>query len=175
MSKTIEEILSPPVSAKGANHTSPGQRPGTTRAHSFPALKGRPNVRVLGTCWHPSSWIAPSGLDLFFHANPRALPWADMVRPVGADIAMTKPLAEILAPKPEARPRLYAYSIDDQAHAGLLKVGQTTPLPSLSSPSEGEERVAAGWERHGRSSSCIYSLSSIRNGGEGRGEEVPFT
>src|SRR5438093_5649108 len=32
---------------------------------------------------------------------------------------------EILAPKPEARPRIYAYSIDDAAHNGLLKVGQT--------------------------------------------------
>src|SRR3954447_10631391 len=33
---------------------------------------------------------------------------------------------EILAPKPMARPRIYAYSIDDEAHEGLLKVGQTT-------------------------------------------------
>ena len=39
---------------------------------------------------------------------------------------MTKTIDEILAPKPEARPRIYAYSIDDEAHAGLLKVGQTT-------------------------------------------------
>ncbi len=39
---------------------------------------------------------------------------------------MSKNIEEILAPKPEARPRLYAYSIDDKAHAGLLKVGQTT-------------------------------------------------
>ena len=39
---------------------------------------------------------------------------------------MTKTIEEILAPKPEARPRIYAYSIDDKAHAGLLKVGQTT-------------------------------------------------
>src|SRR3954466_4961947 len=39
---------------------------------------------------------------------------------------MTKPIDEILAPKPEARPRIYAYSIADKAHAGLLKVGQTT-------------------------------------------------
>ncbi|MBW7886372.1 MAG: restriction endonuclease [Caldilineaceae bacterium] len=39
---------------------------------------------------------------------------------------MTKPIEEILAPKPEVRPRIYAYSIDDAAHAGLLKVGQTT-------------------------------------------------
>ena len=39
---------------------------------------------------------------------------------------MTKPIEEILAPKPEARPRIYAYSIDDKAHEGLLKVGQTT-------------------------------------------------
>ena len=39
---------------------------------------------------------------------------------------MSKSIEEILAPKPEARPRIYAYSIDDEAHAGLLKVGQTT-------------------------------------------------
>ena len=39
---------------------------------------------------------------------------------------MTKTVDEILAPKPEARPRIYAYAIDDAAHQGLLKVGQTT-------------------------------------------------
>ncbi|GAA0007268.1 hypothetical protein BRDID11002_72740 [Bradyrhizobium diazoefficiens] len=40
---------------------------------------------------------------------------------------MSKPTIEdILAPKPEARPRIYAYSIDDEAHRDLLKVGQTT-------------------------------------------------
>lgn len=39
---------------------------------------------------------------------------------------MSKTFEEILAPKPEARPRIYAYSIDDEAHRGLLKVGQTT-------------------------------------------------
>jgi len=40
---------------------------------------------------------------------------------------MNKPtIDQILAPKPDARPRIYAYSIDDKAHAGLLKVGQTT-------------------------------------------------
>src|SRR5581483_2964646 len=39
---------------------------------------------------------------------------------------MSKPIDEILTPKPEARPRIYAYSIDDQAHKGLLKIGQTT-------------------------------------------------
>jgi len=39
---------------------------------------------------------------------------------------MTKPIEEILAAKPEARPRIYAYSIADTAHKGLLKVGQTT-------------------------------------------------
>jgi hypothetical protein len=39
---------------------------------------------------------------------------------------MNKPIEEILAPKPEARPRIYAYSIADAAHKGLLKVGQTT-------------------------------------------------
>jgi hypothetical protein len=41
--------------------------------------------------------------------------------------AMNKPsVEEILAPKPVARPRIYAYTIADAAHQGLLKVGQTT-------------------------------------------------
>ena len=40
---------------------------------------------------------------------------------------MNRPtIEEILAPKPEVRPRIYAYAIDDAAHDGLLKVGQTT-------------------------------------------------
>ena len=39
---------------------------------------------------------------------------------------MSKTIEEILARKPEARPRIYAYSIADVAHKGLLKVGQTT-------------------------------------------------
>ncbi len=40
---------------------------------------------------------------------------------------MHKPsIDEILPPKPEVRPRIYAYTIADPAHHGLLKVGQTT-------------------------------------------------
>jgi hypothetical protein len=39
---------------------------------------------------------------------------------------VSKTVEEILTPKPEARPRIYAYSIADDAHKGLLKVGQTT-------------------------------------------------
>lgn len=39
---------------------------------------------------------------------------------------MTKSIDEILTPKPQARPRIYAYSIADTAHKGMLKVGQTT-------------------------------------------------
>ena len=39
---------------------------------------------------------------------------------------MVKAIEEILAHKPEARLRIYAYSIADTAHKGLLKVGQTT-------------------------------------------------
>lgn len=39
---------------------------------------------------------------------------------------MSKPIEEILAPKPAARPRIYAYSIADAEHKGQLKVGQTT-------------------------------------------------
>ena len=33
---------------------------------------------------------------------------------------------EILTPKPQARLRIYAYSIDAETHTGLLKIGQTT-------------------------------------------------
>jgi hypothetical protein len=40
---------------------------------------------------------------------------------------MNKPtIEEILTPKPKSWPRIYAYSIVDKAHEGLLKVGQTT-------------------------------------------------
>lgn len=38
---------------------------------------------------------------------------------------MTKSIDEILAPKLQARPRIYAYTIDDASHKGVLKVGQT--------------------------------------------------
>lgn len=39
---------------------------------------------------------------------------------------MSRPIEEILPPRPEVNPRLYAYSIDTPSHAGLLKIGQTT-------------------------------------------------
>jgi hypothetical protein len=39
---------------------------------------------------------------------------------------MSKPIEEILAPKPEARLPISAYSIADAAPARILKVGQTT-------------------------------------------------
>ena len=39
---------------------------------------------------------------------------------------MTKTIDEIISPKPQVRPIIYVYSIDDKAHLGLLKVGQTT-------------------------------------------------
>lgn len=38
----------------------------------------------------------------------------------------SKSIDEILAKKTTARPRIYAYSIADEAHKGLLKIGQTT-------------------------------------------------
>jgi len=37
-----------------------------------------------------------------------------------------KTIDQILVPKPQVRPRIYAHPIADKAHAGLLKVGQTT-------------------------------------------------
>lgn len=39
---------------------------------------------------------------------------------------MNNMIDDILAPKPDARPRIYAYSIDDDGHRGWLKIGQTT-------------------------------------------------
>lgn len=39
---------------------------------------------------------------------------------------MTRTVDDILKPKPEARPRIYAYSVEAPARAGELKVGQTT-------------------------------------------------
>ena len=39
---------------------------------------------------------------------------------------MNKPIDEIFAPKPDANPRIYAYSINSDSHVGLLKIGQTT-------------------------------------------------
>lgn len=39
---------------------------------------------------------------------------------------MPKPIEEILIEKPEARLRIYAYTLDIPGHEGLIKVGQTT-------------------------------------------------
>ena len=39
---------------------------------------------------------------------------------------MAKSIEDLLPEKPTARLRIYAYSIEDESHAGLLKVGQTT-------------------------------------------------
>jgi hypothetical protein len=71
-------------SANGASHTSLGQRPRITPRHSSQALKGRPNSSRPNKDWVWMFWIAPSGLDSFFHAIPRALPWAGMGRRVAA-------------------------------------------------------------------------------------------
>ncbi len=42
---------------------------------------------------------------------------------------MSKTIAEILTPKPEARPRLYANDIADNAHAGLRAKGAAYASP----------------------------------------------
>jgi hypothetical protein len=39
---------------------------------------------------------------------------------------MSKSIEQILQQKPDARPRIYEYSIKGNAHEGLLKIGQTT-------------------------------------------------
>lgn len=59
-------------STNGAAHASPGQRQGSASAWD-PALNGRPN-----------RWLAPSGLGWPSGIEPRALPWAGLERPFGA-------------------------------------------------------------------------------------------
>jgi len=39
---------------------------------------------------------------------------------------LSRSTEDILPPRPEVNPRLYAYTIDMPSHAGLLKIGQTT-------------------------------------------------
>jgi len=39
---------------------------------------------------------------------------------------MSKQIEEILAPKPDVHPRIYAYAINSSSHDGSLKIGQTT-------------------------------------------------
>ena len=58
-------------SAKGASHACPRQRLGYASSIQQ-ALKGRPN-----------RYLAPLGLGLFL-CNPRATPWGEISRPVGA-------------------------------------------------------------------------------------------
>lgn len=55
----------------------------------------------------------------------RSLSLSGLFDPWG--VTMSKPaIEEILSEKPASRPRIYAYSIADTAHAGQLKIGQTT-------------------------------------------------
>lgn len=49
-----------------------------------------------------------------------------MMTPSQMTSRMSKPVEELLPEKPDPRLRIYAYSIEDEAHAGLLKIGQTT-------------------------------------------------
>jgi len=84
---------------------------------------------------------------------------------------MRKILEEILAPKPETRPCIYAYAIGDPAHAGLPKIGQTPrgvkqrvpsnsrPPTSRTTPFRQKARGQARARRHlqarrGRCPSC---------------------
>ena len=41
---------------------------------------------------------------------------------------MSKTIDEILTPKPEARPRIYAYAIADKAHLSAASVAEEFPV-----------------------------------------------
>lgn len=70
---------------------------------------------------------------------------------------MTKSIEEILAPKPQAQPRIYAYSISDAAHDGLLKIGQTTR--------EVKQRVAEQTKTAGIKATIVLDESAERDDG----------
>jgi hypothetical protein len=60
------------------------RRPGFASHKIFPALKGRPNLG-LDQVWRARQFcFALSGLNLILADEPRALPWAVILRPVGA-------------------------------------------------------------------------------------------
>ncbi|MGD1204833.1 DEAD/DEAH box helicase family protein [Mycobacterium seoulense] len=54
---------------------------------------------------------------------------------------MSRPIEDLLPEKPEARLRIYAYSIEDDAHDGLLKIGQTT----LDVKTRVEQQLKTAW------------------------------
>jgi hypothetical protein len=80
---------------------SPGQRLGTKGTHINQALKGRfnpcRNLPSIGRCL---SGPPIQGFGLVWGIIPRALPWADMVRPFGAGECLTlATLRDTLLPK----------------------------------------------------------------------------
>ena len=84
---------------KGRNVIAQGRaqrRPGFRVPHDFPALQGRHHSR-LGT----GKWLAASicsalaGLEQKLTRKPRALPWADESRPLGAFLTL-RPSVKLL-------------------------------------------------------------------------------
>jgi hypothetical protein len=69
-------------SANGAIHTSLGHRPRKGIPTNIRALKGR---TMVSSAELEPGWNAPSGLNSFANSFPRAMPWAGMERPVGAE------------------------------------------------------------------------------------------
>ncbi len=60
------------------------RRPGFASPIFFQALKGRHNFRGQWALGMRRFCFALTGLDLFLTDEPRALPWAIILRPVGA-------------------------------------------------------------------------------------------
>src|SRR5437868_7303585 len=90
--------------------TSHGPTPNSTSGMGSPATKSLSSSRR-----SPSMTTRSSSMNK--HANRAPTPESDR---------RARTIEEVLTLKPEARPRIYAYSIADEAHKGLLKVGQTT-------------------------------------------------
>ncbi len=72
---------------------------------------------------------------------------------------MSRSIDDILPPRPEVEPRLYAYAIDAPSHAGLLKIGQTTR--------DVKQRIAEQTKTAGLSAQTTIALSELATRDDG--------
>jgi hypothetical protein len=142
MSKTTEEILAPKPEARpriyvyaiaeaahaaaptARPNSSPGQRPGYPIQNPNPALKGRPRTKNANVHAHPliTHWPALSGLEIIARRFSQgvALGW-HRTRLWRLNSSPMRGFDH------RARPRIYAYSMDDKA-----RVAAPTARPNSS-------------------------------------------
>jgi hypothetical protein len=80
--REVKTLKGRPIIAQGKAQ----QRPGFASPKISQALKGRHNWGVRMATHVDRFCFALSGLDLFWAGEPRALPWAIILRPFGAEL-----------------------------------------------------------------------------------------